>query len=187
MKSWWVSILVVVGIFAFVSIPATASAAGPTEVAGSSSGSAGSSDPEGVHLTTVVSGNDIHYTITNVPPLVAARPPLIPAVQGFCNTVAADFLKAGGAALPVLLNSLSADSINYVELVRRITESGAVAGIHPLQYARNGMVTGQFDDVASGVYLVITVCNVQPTDPRNVQRELVSYTLAWVPPNLGSS
>ncbi|MGV9824126.1 hypothetical protein [Gordonia sp. NPDC003429] len=179
MKSWWVSILVVVGFFAFLSVPATASAVGPTEVAGSSSGSAGSSEPGGVHLSTTVSGSTIHYTITDVPRSGTVIP-------GFCNTVAADFLKAGGAALPVLINSLSADSIDYVELLRRLNDSGAVVGIQPSTANRDtGIATGEFDHVPPGTYLVVTVCNTLV--PINVDRKLVSYTLAWVPPNLGSS
>ncbi|MGY0497420.1 hypothetical protein ACWZHB_02845 [Nocardia sp. FBN12] len=112
-----------------------------------------------VELNTTVSGAEIDYAVLNVP----NRRDVFPVIRGECTTAAVDTI----AAAPILgaagLDSLSGRRPDAPDLLQRLIAAGAVAAGPRIQLASyDGRITGEFTDMARGVYVVVTLCNISP-------------------------
>ncbi len=158
-------------------MPTNASAIGSSDLI------TGSSNPDRIHLTTRVSRHTINYTITNVPETNIVTPRA-------CNTLVINVVRAGLAALPVVLGGFSSDSINLRQLIANLNRLGALPVAPQLlkRADKSGVVTGSFENVPGGNYLVATLCNINPTQPvASIDASLIGLAYSYVFPGFGSS
>ncbi|MFE3542902.1 hypothetical protein ACFXK0_08030 [Nocardia sp. NPDC059177] len=112
-----------------------------------------------VDLTTTVTGTTIDYTVTDVP----NRRDTFPVIRGECTTAAVDTIAAAPILGTAALNSLSGRQPDAPDLLQRLIAAGAVAAGPRIQIASNtGEITGSFPGLARGVYVVVTLCNINP-------------------------
>ncbi|NEW25284.1 hypothetical protein [Nocardia cyriacigeorgica] len=112
-----------------------------------------------VSLTATVSGTTIDYTIDNVP----NRRDVFPVIRGECTTAVVDVLVAAPILAPAAIDTLSGREPDVFALLQRLIAEGALAAGPRIQLASaTGQITGSFPGLPRGVYVVGTICNLNP-------------------------
>ncbi|MFW0782985.1 hypothetical protein AAFP35_00565 [Gordonia sp. CPCC 206044] len=116
---------------------------------------------EGVQLAVQVTGNDLAYTVRDVPRVPLPFPPGA-SLPGTCQIAAIDVIKALPIIGPDLLDLIRGgeSNIDVVELLQQLTEADAIAAVNLTGVAdRQNVASSEFQDLPRGVYAVLAVCN----------------------------
>ncbi|MBF6160835.1 hypothetical protein IU438_06425 [Nocardia cyriacigeorgica] len=112
-----------------------------------------------VDLNTSVSGSTIDYTIDNVP----NRRDTFPVIRGECTTAVVNVLVAAPILAPAAIDTLSGREPDVFALLQRLIAEGALTAGPRIQLASStGQISGSFTDIPRGVYVVGTICNINP-------------------------
>ncbi|NLU82529.1 hypothetical protein [Rhodococcus sp. HNM0569] len=130
-------------------------ATGALVAAGAGTAAAQEIEPlaEPFSFNVTADGTTINYTATGVPYIF---------LLGHCATTLIDAVKAAPIVGPAVVQTMSDESVNYLELIADLREADAIVDAQVKSTPRDGVVTGAFTDVPVGAYAVGTICNANP-------------------------
>lgn len=118
---------------------------------------------DGIGYSVTVRGTAVEYTATEVP--ISGRVLGVP-IPGVCTSALIDAVAAAPIIGPSVIDTISGGEVDALALIRDLLESDAVVDVHLLRAANGaGTVSGTFENVPTGLYLVVSFCNPLSANP----------------------